>query len=179
MYIGRNMIVFFVNLAFWSQSATVLILTSPSLSVWFSIRKETSCDKLISISPGSLSVRPASHCAIISMFLSLHSLWSRDVSAARLPSRAFGFPDWIRGIFQPCPAVQNMAAHTNTFQSLDGPDTHSLTHKHLFCTPQIWHIYTNNISSDRNLCALCVMLRGLTALLSVAVCFFALHWPRF
>lgn len=43
------------------------------------------------------------------------------------PVRAFDFPGWIRGIFHRHPAGQSTAAHTNTFQSLDGPDTHTFS----------------------------------------------------
>lgn len=58
----RNMIVFFVDLAFWSQSATVLFLTSPSLSVWFSSRKEAVWQAhlhlpCVALRPPCLSVR--------------------------------------------------------------------------------------------------------------------------
>lgn len=86
-------------------------------------------------------------------------------------SRALWFSVWIRQIFQWRPAVQNIAAHTNTFHSLDGPDSHTWAYSHT-------HTYTPHtpLSASKyctcthktspltltSLYTLCVMLCGLT-----------------
>ena len=101
------------------------------------------------------------------------------------PSGAFGSADWIRRIFQRRPAVRNIAAHTNTFQSLDGPDTH--THTHISPpSPQKIDTCTHKTSplTLTSLYTLCVILQGLTeppsvcVCVCVAVCFSVLRWPR-
>lgn len=58
-----------------------------------------------------------------------------------------------RGIFQQDPAAQNTAAHTNTFQSLDGPDTHTVS------PLPLTSLYT-----------LCVSLQSLTSTPFVCAC---------
>lgn len=152
-----------------------LLYFSPSLILF--LPQERNCnlafDELISISlrpsPSTLPLIlsfcgdlmlgffPCVHCGLV--------MWQLLAS----PPELLVSPDWIRGIFQRCPAVQNIAAHTNTFQSLDGPDTHSLAHTHLFRCLCIYYIYTHTKSplTLTSLYTLCVMLCGLTELLSV------------
>lgn len=136
-----------------------------SLSLWFIphltvaqllitfVPHERNCNlafnKHIYVSLQPLSIHPASHVVIFwSLMFSLHLLWSHDVTAARLSSELFGFPDWFRGIFLRPPAVQNICCPRKHI-----PVTWwtKHTHRHISFTPPIQHIYTENVSPDLNL----------------------------